>query len=349
MNKDEQEIYMKYLIDNLPNAKKAAGGSEVQCRCLYHNDHSQHMYLNIPENGSAAFFYCHNCGVRGLVTPSKLSEWNIYDDLIASLLLENAKEVKVTDKYTNKTSYILTNHIINDDDCSRVKLAYINKRLGTQLTFDDCTQLKICLNLKDLLYANRITNLTRAENIVNELDQYFVGFISADNAFVNLRRIIKEGVVYKSIDKRYVNYNIFNKYDTAERYYTVPTMVNAVSPSRIKLHIAEGPFDILSIYLNVRQREPGIYTSMAGNNYFGMIKHFILSLKLFNIEIHIYPDKPTKKDTSGSDENMQNIANICVPLNIPVYIHRNLYEGEKDFGVKPERIQEQIVQLGFAK
>ena len=100
------------------------------------------------------------------------------------------------------------------------------------------------------------------------------------NSFVNLRRVVPEGTIYKSIDKRYVNYNIFGKYDNVERFYTIPTIIDLNNPHPIKLHIAEGPFDILSIYLNLRKQEPGIYTCIAGSNYIGILRHFILTMKL---------------------------------------------------------------------
>ena len=43
---------------------------------------------------------------------------------------------------------------INQD----IKLSYINDRLGINLSFADCLDNKIILNLKDLLYDNWIQN-----------------------------------------------------------------------------------------------------------------------------------------------------------------------------------------------
>ena len=58
-------------------------------------------------------------------------------------------------------------------------------------------------------------------------------------------------------------------------------------------------------------------------------------------EIHLYPDN----DKYGSMDNMNRIANFIRPLQIPLYIHRNLYEGEKDFGVSKDKIIEQVSKL----
>ena len=75
--------------------------------------------------------------------------------------------------------------------------------------------------------------------------------------------------------KGWLNYNIFNKQSTALKFYTIPTVVDINSPYRVKLNLAEGPLDILSVYLNMRNREPGIYTAITGNNYLNVIYHFM--------------------------------------------------------------------------
>ena len=345
MSPEEARIYKDFLLKHLPNAREASGGTEINCQCIYHDDHSRHMYISIPiGDGNHSSYYCQKCQAKGIVTPSKLSEWNMYSDELADILMTNNKTVvSKVGKVDKRKTYILRNNYIKDDKLSKAKLGYINNRLGTNLTYEDCMRLKICLNLNDLLKANKITKVTRNENIVNELDVNFVGFISLDNAFVNLRRIVPEGRVYQSIDKRYVNYSIFGKTDSKERFYTIPVTIDLCQ--RINLHIAEGPFDILSVYLNLRNQEPGIYTCIAGNNYLGIIEHFLVTMRLFHINIHIYPDNPTKKDKSGSDDNMRKISELCAPLGIPVYIHRNTFGDEKDFGVSPDKIEENIYQL----
>jgi hypothetical protein len=110
----------------------------------------------------------------------------------------------------------------------------------------------------------------------------------------------------------------------------------------VKIHIAEGPFDILSIYTNLRHGEPGIYTAIGGSNYLGIIMYFIETFKLPNVEIHIYPDN----DNSGSNGKMRKLyLSKLKPIRIPMYIHRNICAGQKDFGVRPEFIVETIQNI----
>lgn len=342
-------LYRDYLLKTIPTASIASGGRVINCRCFYcpdsRNPKSKHMYISIPQTeDEPSLYYCHKCHAAGVVTYKNLINWDIYDESIAMELINHNKKISKysnINKYLSKVHYNVKCITTADNEISAIKLKYINDRLGCNFTYEELRNLKIILNLKDLLKDNNIDKLTRDESIIDQLDINFLGFLSIDNAFLNMRRICEEGLVYKSIDKRYINYNIWDKYDTSERFYTIPTKVDLCSPERIKIHIAEGPFDILSIYKNVRKEESGIYSCIAGSNYKGLAMYFIETYKLPYIELHFYPDN----DKYGATKNIKKIANYFRPLNIPVYLHRNMCKGEKDFGVSIDKIDEKIILL----
>ena len=339
------EEYTQFLLSAIPSAHTASGGREVKCRCFYCPDskvlsHS-HFYISIPSTKEEpSKYYCQKCGECGIVTHNTLLDWGIWSDDIALKLINHNKHIKISANNNKLTIYRLANDIISDNNVSQYKLAYINDRLGTNYTYEDLKNLKIVLNLGDIIKRNGISRLTRDVNIVDQLDKNFIGFISIDNAFLNMRRLCDEGLVYKSIDKRYINYNIFGKMDTSQRFYTIPTKVD-ITKGPVNIHIAEGPFDILSIYENVRHREPGVYTSIGGANYLGVILYMIEVIKLPWVEVHIYPDN----DSVGSNSKMKYVHRVLQGLNIPMYIHRNTYPNEKDFGVRSEHIREQITDM----
>ena len=154
-----------------------------------------------------------------------------------------------------------------------------------------------------------------------------------------MRKICADNIVHESIDKRYVNYLLFNKQNTQSRFYVIPTVVDLSVSTRVKIHIAEGPFDILSIYENLRRREPGIYIAIRGSNYYGTVLNFIYKYSLPYVEVHIYPDN----DNIGANNKMEFIKRKLNSIDIPVIIHRNIYGGEKDFGVPISRIKEAIL------
>lgn len=341
--------YKNFLMSVIPSAKSASGGKFINCRCFNCPDSAdpshRHMYIKIPENQSEpSWYYCHLCHCSGIITHKTLIQWNIYNEKIAVELLEHNRKCSRSQKnlkYFDRSVYTISNTYTSENDNTAIKLNYINKRLGASFTYQELRDLKVILNLYDVLNHNKIFHLTRDKNIVDQLDANFLGFLSIDNAFCNMRRLCDKGLVYESIDKRYINYKIFDKFDTSERFYTIPTKVDLNSPSRIKLHIAEGPFDILSIYINMRHREPGFYTSIAGSNYIGQIMYFLETFMLPYVEIHLYPDN----DQYGSMKSMERINQTLSIFNMPLYIHRNMYPGEKDFGVSPDHIDEQIIQM----
>jgi hypothetical protein len=199
--------------------------------------------------------------------------------------------------------------------------------------------MKIVLNIGDILSRNHL-KLTRDKRIIEALDSGFLGFLSHDNAFLNMRNLDLVKDLHASINKRYINYNLVGKYDNTCRFYNVPTTVDFRDPRPIKLHIAEGSFDILSIYLNLR-KDPymNIYTAIGGSGYKGLAKYFISKLKCPNLEIHIYPDNDVSRHT------ILDLAHYLEPFRYSFYIHRNICPGEKDFGVNISKIQESIERV----
>lgn len=330
--------YREFLLQNLPEAKPASGFSEVVCKCFYCADDGDHhhMYVSVPQTeNEPSLFNCFKCGTKGMVTYKKLAEWQIFDMEMNSLLTEHNKNLMNGSNYGiiyGDKIINLRNTFIRNDTTSRIKLSYINDRLGINLSFADCLDNKIILNLKDLLYDNWIQNFTRSENMINELDSKFVGFLSYDNNFVNCRKIDDSSW----IDQRYMNYNIFGKQDNTKKMYLLPTDIDIYRP--IHIHVAEGPFDILSIKYNLRKDNNNqIYTAITGNAYKAVFRELIINRKLINLIIHLYPDADTK------DKSIRDLLNFLKVWNFPIFIHRNLIG--KDMGVSINQIQESIDQI----
>lgn len=343
------ELYRNYLLDSIPSAKKASGGSVINCRCMECPDSrdpkSAHMYISIPfENDKPSLYYCHKCNCSGIVTHNTLIRWGLYDKDIALMINEYNNDLSHTSKgvkYFTPKTFKISNNYTTLSDKTEEKRKYISDRVGHDLSLEDLNQLKICVNLIDLLEENNIQKLTRDRNIVNELDREFIGFISIDNAFLCMRRTCQSGIVRPEIDKRYINYKIHDKIETSERFYTIPCTIDMTVPKRIKLHLAEGPFDILSVYLNLRNKEPGIYSAVSGNNYINIILYFLEKVQLPYIELHFYTDN----DRYGTVDRVNKIIDRIPDKTIPVYIHKNNYPGEKDFGVPLDHINESIMRL----
>lgn len=343
-----QEFNMQlrdYLMSVIPEAKLASGGREINCRCRLcgdsHNLQSKHMYIGLGDANTPPMYHCFKCDEGGIVNGRFLRYMQLYDaDMISKINSYVNKIVNQPGNQIYKNFDKVYKLRVFNSKCtsSDYKLAYLNNRLGLNLRYEDATSMRIVLNLEELLYINRIKELTRHHNIVNQLSKYFIGFLSLDNAFVILRNV-KDIVdpsaqIYEGIDKRYVNYNIFNKLDNHMNYYTVPKdPIDLCKPEPIMVNIAEGAFDAISIAENVvKNRYRNIYMAIRGNAYLNAMKYFIEDLGMLNIQFNIFADNDI------NDYYLQNIANYLVPFGNPVYLHRNIYEGEKDFGVDISKI-----------
>ena len=327
-------------------SKDTSGGKELLTRCKYcsdsRNPNNGHFYIKIPMDDELILFNCFKCGSKGILTPKVALEWGIVETEFITFLAEYNKRVGGLSKnrmIVHSDKYRLNYDYVTNDDITKIKLDYINKRIGTNLSVDDCVRMKIILNLKDLLRSNNIQQLTRHQNIVDQLDENFVGFLSFDNAFVSLRNVgIKQ--VYEGIDRRWVNYNNFNKFDNTQKFYTMPTSIDLYKP--VELHIAEGAFDIISIRENMRKaNQNAIFTSVGGNTYKGSIRHFLCQLGIPNLNVHLYPDNDISRDT------VLDVARSFNTFHLPMQVHRNIYQGEKDFGVPISNIQEVTEILSY--
>ena len=335
--------FAEYFCRMVPSARIVSGGKEILCRCMYCMDSNDpnhaHMYIHIPsDKDDPAFYNCFKCHSSGIVTSKKLMEWGIYDPLVGTNIDNINKFASAHGKLNpGETTIFNFNPAVFNYNLAQSKLDYINNRLGLNLSIETALKEKIVLNLRDSINANRL-QYTRDSSIIDQLNDNFVGFLSVDNNFVNLRRICNEGIVYKSIDKRYINYNLHNVRDNTLKYYVLPTNLNLSNNRRIDFHVAEGPFDILSIKYNLRHDEEAIYAAVGGSSYLNMIVTIMNYFKIYYINLHIYPDN----DNPGGYNVMDDIIKYLSPYNIPIYIHRNLYPGEKDFGVPLSRIDEKI-------
>lgn len=339
----DAQAYREFLLQNIPFAKPASGMSEVVCKCFYCEDSGDHhhMYISIPQTqGVPSKYNCFKCGSHGWVTYKKLMEWGIFDqewNLILANYYKNLNNNLIS-VYSDLDIANIRNTSITEGRLSELKLKYINKRLGLKLTYQDIIDNKIVLNIYDLFKTNYINKYTRDARVIEALNNYFLGFLSFDNCYINMKRLIDEGNLHKSVDERYINYNIFGKEDNSKKFYLSPIDIDLYNPNPVKVHIAEGPFDALSIKYNLRKEyDHNIYTSVNGNAYKGLIRQMINYVKLMNMEIHLYPDADIK------DKVIKDFLDYVRPYNYAVYIHRNTIG--KDMGESIDKIKESIERV----
>ena len=336
----------KFLLSRFPDAREASGGREIAMRCRFCGDSqkdnsARHLYISVY--GDVPMYNCFHCPAHGVLTDEVLKQmlpnFNSSDIEMFTALRENNKiQSKMLKQMMNKNhKYNIANNYVTPND---VKLYYINNRLGLNLSYQDLLDDKIVLNLWDLLDSNHITEYTRYENAIDELDRNSIGFLSIDNSYVTLKNLMY-GKSSKYLNNRYNVYCLFKNPVKAKKIYCIPTKINMVSNVPVKVHIAEGQFDILSVFYNLcaGDRIQNVYAAICGKSYSSVMSMFLRDIGLMNIEFHIYLDNDIKR------YELDGVQRISKELDIDTYLHRNIYPGEKDFGVKLDHIKDSVEKI----
>lgn len=326
MNSDE---FRYALLALLPNAKSAAGGKEIITDCPFCGKEG-HLYISIPRNGKPSKYNCFKCPKCGN-TKNILKNFGINNKEIEEFLSSHKEDMNGVKSY-NRDKFKLFVPIEPPTEINILKLNYINSRLGINLSFRELAENKIFLNLELLLGYNKITRLTRDFRIVRALAENFIGFISIDNGYSNLRKFT-DVKLHPSIDKRYIVYNISGEEDQ-KKFYVPPTTLDIYK--KVTVHMSEGPFDILGVKYNVvgPYKDNQLFIAGGGKSYPSIIQMIIMEYGFIDLEFHVYMD--------NDDDSENKIINFAQKLysiyGYNFYIHHNAYPGEKDYGVPRERI-----------
>lgn len=327
-----------------PRFKVASGGKEIVTRCIFCGDsknptHS-HFYISVPQSDTDLSFYqCKRCPNKGIVDDDLLRKLGCSDSNILVEVAKHNTEVMNLPKYkTLKTIDVYPLHWnqYRLDNMSQFKIDYINNRIGSNFNINDLINLKIFLNLADIIDSNNLP-LTRDTRVCQALNDNFIGFISYDNSYTSLRKVT-DTELYKTLNKRYIIYSLINKSEDRKNYYVIPSSIDIYNLSPVKIHIAEGQFDILSIYYNLNKCNnfQNIYIACNGKSYTQAIEFILEETGVINYEVHLYPDNDMQ------NYELNNVLNAIGFLPTDIYIHRNQYPNEKDFGVPANRISEFI-------
>lgn len=346
-----QEMLREQLHLLFPDFKESSNKKEVMINCPMcleegRKDSNYHMYISLGYDNKPPMYNCFkNSNHRGILTKSFLERYTQYSqylntDLLSELSKHNSRMSDLGRYRANKLgNYNFETNLSKNDKLSILKLSYINKRLGVNLTLEDIQRMKIILNINEFISSNGIKSITRSQYTMNLLNEYFLGFLTNNNSTIILRNLVKDrDKLPEIVHDRYIKYSIINN-NQFTGYYIIPTQCDIYK--QINIHIAEGTFDILSIFCNLRNMNTiqNIYASIGGNSYLSLIKYFLIECGIINPIFHIYIDNDIPRSF------IDKISNSLKPLGIRVFIHFNSFKNEKDFGVDKDHITEVYYEL----
>lgn len=273
-----QERLKQHLFQLFPDAKLNGAGTWVRINCPLciqegRGDTDYHMYISLGYNGKPPFVHCfRDNSHRFILNAENLARLTTRTDMIDEDLFNvigdsNRKQFKQNRyKLNRENKYNFSNPKLCPNEYITLKQMYINKRLGLNLSVEQMIQDKIVFSIQDLLTYNGIKTLTRSPKTIELFDQYFVGFLTNTNGFIILRNMVHgKKELPEFVNERYCFYSIVEH--ASSGYYTIPTVCDI--HKHIDIHIAEGTFDILSVFYNMRNanRVQNVYASIGGNAY----------------------------------------------------------------------------------
>ena len=132
-----------------------------------------------------------------------------------------------------------------------------------------------------------------------------------------------------------LNSNNMNPYT----FYSIPNSINLYYTDKINIHIAEGAFDILSIYENLKHGDldHNYFYASCGSSGLNIMNFLIDRGINTGINLHLYADKDKSDDFHMKylmyDSEVYQWCDSII-------IHRNKMNGEKDYGVPKDRIKD---------
>jgi len=340
MDTQKIDYVVNILLTSLEKAGFNTSKTEIVSICPFckgGRKKERSFYVSIPTREKPKFLYhcfrasCNNGQTKGYVTPNflRMLDCNNYE---ANVFLNTLNKIGSGNKeFSEKSAKNFKNFPSPENAISKAKLKYINNRLGLNLTFKDLYNLKINTDMLKLLKYNAIEYGKNKEYLYKNLSDHGISFISTYNDYLIVRNVTGSEKI-----KRYTIVDIFQN-DDIEKFktYNIPTKIDLLSNSPIELIMAEGTFDILSVFYNLENEDRinKIYCSVSGSSYEKVINHYIRQYGLLDLIIKIYSD--TGIELSYYEKIYKNIKKYTNSLEMYVYYNK-LY---KDFGVPKKEIE----------
>ena len=342
-----QDELRDLLYTLFPDAKSNGARTEVMIPCpiCYREgnpDHDHHMYIFLGDNNKPPQYNCfRNSHHHGLLTASVLENWS--NKVLDRKLFNNIESLAKNKEYyqyifknVDKLNYFCSvpNGITEEIESKR---QYICNRLGLDIDINTLVvKNKVIFNIKDFLYMNSIPNYNFDNASMDVLNKFFIGFLTNNNNTIIMRNIAHDNINFNNdfLNKRYLNYVVNKNVSFNNSYYILPSKIEL--NKHVTVCIAEGVFDILSIYYNLFNQNDDniIYCAMGNNHYLECIQYFLEYLGIIDIDFHLFVDNDIEKRI------IDKVIYKLTPLGFPLCIHNNTYLNEKDFGVPRIKIND---------
>jgi len=355
MNDKELIERFEYLVStSVQGAHKLSvgrGGSHMSVRCFscLDSENLNHSHLYIRK--SIPFVhYCQRCGFAGAVDRHFLTELGIHDTEFKKAVANALKKATGKSSYSSSTgseefsmirgiTQIPSKHTLIipkkgyklplydkeefDDSFMRPKVRYLESRIKDFNLMRDYILYKIVFSIEDFCDYNNIPILDISDKMLDDVEDYGVGFMSANTNYLIFRFF---GPLK---DERYYDYNVSGQ--QTPKYLSVLNKVDLMAPV-IHLYIGEGIFDIINVHKVICKnglKDDHIFISPSGKTFSQVISE-IVRLGFINLEIHFMSDKDVDIRFYKKIRKINKTVKALAPK---MFVHYN--QNRKDFGEFP--------------
>jgi hypothetical protein len=343
-----KEQVLNILMEQLDRAHYNLDRTKIYARCPYCQDSrtnksETNFNIRIPDDEDPRWLYIcfrSSCGEKGVIDQNfmrMLSSDNYEANVYLNKVNRKGRKLK---SFREKGRRLIENFPSPSDKLSLAKLKYINGRLGTSLKLNDLVKLKIHTHFETLYRYNDLKFPEKKASYYKKLSNHGIAFISAYNDYLIVRNATKNDKI-----KRYTVVDLFeSEVSDAEKFkfYVIPTKVDVMTTEPIVINMAEGTFDILSVYFNIdvdKEYKNRIYASVSGSTYEKALTHLIRQYGLVDIIVNIFSDDNI--EISVYQKICQRIQRYTNSIEMKVYYN----DIADDFGVPKDQIQTREVNI----
>lgn len=241
------------------------------CGDSQRNMQSAHCYIKSTfDPNEPILYHCFKCNSSGRVNKSFLEKLDI--------------KINGIDEFENKIFNKISSHHNNVEIITGTPMLnskqsdYVKHRLGDGFNIDDYNRFRIVWDMNGIYQS--VTDIRTKNTLPSNLDS--ISFLSDNNSIMLTR-------YFRNEDPRWRKIKIFpcdNK-----SMYTIKSIIDLFINDNIIVNIAEGIFDILSIYKNFTDSNNSVYIATLGSDYISGLDYAISKgLIGSNIIIRIYID-----------------------------------------------------------
>ncbi|MCM1234017.1 MAG: hypothetical protein NC489_28265 [Ruminococcus flavefaciens] len=296
-------------------------------RCPYCGDSQKdprdaHCYIKCsPDPTEPLQFKCFLCNRKGRVRKDFLDLLGVDPNLSEQIDNQRYKRISI---FRSSDIKLIT----GEPNLSSPQVRYIENRLGPGFKLEDYEKFKIIWDIPSLMediwaFAN-IRDKLNDQRILNSMpnNRDSISFLSDDKSMI-LNRSFYDNCRWRKI-------KILPNDDTS--FYTIKTTLDIFTKDEIVVNIAEGIFDVLSIYRNFSDSPNSVHIATLGSDYtsainYAISKGFVGS----NVIIKIYYD--SNIDGKKLAAQLRQFKWIFGGI----YLYRNILG--KDVGVKIDEIK----------